>query len=68
MSQVRAPSRRTTRATQKVQEAEPMWSKSKGKGKAKVIEDLLEEAQREKLEKLKAKRVVIQEMIDNLEG
>jgi hypothetical protein len=34
----------------------------------KVIEDLLEEARREKLEKLKAKRAVIQEIIDNLEG
>jgi hypothetical protein len=53
---------------QKVREAEPTWSKSKGKGKAKVVEELHEEAWREELEKLKAKRAVIQEMIDNLEG
>jgi hypothetical protein len=57
-----------TRATQKVWEAEPMWSKSKGKGKAKVVDDLREKARREELEKLKAKRAVIQEMIDNLES
>jgi hypothetical protein len=43
-SQARAPSHRTTRATQKVKEAEPMWSKSKGKGKVKINDELLEEA------------------------
>jgi hypothetical protein len=45
-----------------------MRSKSKEKGKAKVVEEWHEEAQREELKKLKAKRAVIQEMIDNLEG
>jgi hypothetical protein len=67
-SQARALSRRSTRATQKVREAKLMQSKSKGKGKAKVVEDLCKEAWREEVEKLKAKRAVIQEMIDNLEG
>jgi hypothetical protein len=54
--------------TQKVREAELMWSKSKGKGKGKVNDNLLKEAWREELEKLKAKRAVIQAMIDQLEG
>jgi hypothetical protein len=58
---------RTTRVMQKVQEAELMWSKLKGKGKTTVIEELHKEAQREKLEKLLAKRAVIQEMINNLQ-
>jgi hypothetical protein len=44
---------------QKVREAKPARAKPKGKGKAKVIDELLEEARREKLEKLKAKRAVI---------
>jgi hypothetical protein len=44
-----------------------MQSKSKGKGKVKVDDNLLEEAQREELKKLKSKRAVIQAMIDNLE-
>jgi hypothetical protein len=57
-----------TRAMQKVQEAELMWSKLKGKGKVKVVEEWHEEVWREELEKLKAKRAVIQEMINNLEG
>jgi hypothetical protein len=35
---------------------------------AMVIEELCEEAWREELEKLIAKRAVIQEMIDNLQG
>jgi hypothetical protein len=52
---------------QKVWEAEPTWSKSKVKGKAKV-DDLCKEAQREELKRLKAKRAIIQEIIDNLEG
>jgi hypothetical protein len=68
MSQARAPSRKTTRAMQKVKEAEPMRAKSKGKGKAKVVDEVMEEVQRERLEKLKAERVVIQEMIDQLES
>jgi hypothetical protein len=49
-----------------VWEAELMCSKLKGKGKEKV-NDLCEEAWREELEKLLAKRAVIQEMIDNLQ-
>jgi hypothetical protein len=51
-----------------MREAKPTCSKSKGKAKAKVVEDLCEEVRREELEKLKAKRAVIQEMINNLEG
>jgi hypothetical protein len=43
--------------------AKPMRSKSKGK--EKVI-DLCEEVQREELDRLLAKRGVIQEMINNL--
>jgi hypothetical protein len=57
-----------TRVTQKVHGAEPARSKSKGKGKVKVVKELREEVWREELEKLKAKRAVIQEMIENLEG
>jgi hypothetical protein len=57
-----------TRAIPKVKQAKPMQSKSKGKGKAMVIEELHEEAWREELEKLIAKRAVIQGMIDNLQG
>jgi hypothetical protein len=63
--QASAPSHRTTRATQKVQEAELTWSKSKGKVKVKVIKELCKEVQREELEKLKAKRVVIQDSGDD---
>jgi hypothetical protein len=59
MLQARALPRRTTRATQKVKEAEPARMKSKGKAKAKVNDELFEEARREKVEKLKAKRVVL---------
>jgi hypothetical protein len=36
--------RRATRATQKAQEAGPMQSKSKGKGKASVDDEAKEEA------------------------
>jgi hypothetical protein len=61
------PSRWTTRATQKVREAELVREKLKGKGKAKVDDELFGEARREKLEKLKAERAVIQAMIDQLE-
>jgi hypothetical protein len=55
----REPSGRTTRATPKVKEAEPTQSKSKGKGKAMVVEELCEEVQREDLERLIAKRAAI---------
>jgi hypothetical protein len=48
--------------------AELTWSKSKGKGKVKVDNKLLEKARREELGKLKAKRAVIQAVIDQLEG
>jgi hypothetical protein len=67
-SQARELSCQATRVTQKVKEAAPTCSISKGKGKAKVDDELLEEAKREELWKLKAKRVVIQAMIDQLEG
>jgi hypothetical protein len=65
-SQGREPARRATRATQKAQEAGPTWSKSKGKGKASVVEEVHEELRKEELERLIAKRVVIQERIDYL--
>jgi hypothetical protein len=64
----REPSRRTTRAMQKVKEAKPMRSKSKGKGKAKVDDKLFNEAWSEELGILKARKAVIQAMIDQLEG
>jgi hypothetical protein len=67
MSQGRALSCQTTRAMQKVKEAEPMRAKLKGKAKAKIVDEVIEEAQRERLERLKAERAVIQEMIDQLE-
>jgi hypothetical protein len=54
-----------TRAMQKVKEAELTWSKLKGKGKEKVV-NLCEEVWREELDRLLAKRVVIQEMINDL--
>jgi hypothetical protein len=60
--------RRATRVTQKVKEAEPTWSKSKGKGKAKVDDGLFDEAWNEELAKLKAKKAAIQAMIDRMEG
>jgi hypothetical protein len=64
----REPSRWTTRATPKVEEAEPTRSKSKGKGKAKVNDGLFDEAWNEDLAKLKAKKAAIQAMIDWMEG
>jgi hypothetical protein len=63
----REPSCQTTRATPKVQEGEAIRSKSKGKGKALVIKEVHEELQREELERLLAKKVAIQEIIDNLQ-
>jgi cell division protein FtsB len=53
---------------QKVKEAEPARAKSKGKAKAKVVNEVIEEARRERLEKLRAKRAVIQNLIDKLES
>jgi hypothetical protein len=47
---------RTTGATPKAKEVEPVQSKSKGKGKAKVDDELFDEAWNEELAKLKAKR------------
>jgi hypothetical protein len=52
----------------KVKEAEPTWSKSKGKGKVKVDDGMFDEAWNEELAKLKAKKVAIQAMIDRMEG
>jgi hypothetical protein len=66
-SRGREPARRTTRATQKVQEGEVTQSKSKGKGKVSVVEEARKELWREELERLFAKKVAIQEMIDNLQ-
>jgi hypothetical protein len=68
MFQARAPLHWTTRATQKVREAEPVREKLKGKGKSKVVEETMEEVWKEKVERLKAEIVVIQEIIDQLEG
>jgi hypothetical protein len=51
-----------------VREAKPTQSKSKGKGKVKVNDEAMEEVRREELVKLKAKRAIIQEMIDQLEA
>jgi hypothetical protein len=68
MSQGREPTRWTTRVTQKVWEAELTWSKLKGKGKEKVDDKLFDEAWSEELGILKAKKVAIQAMIDQLEG
>jgi hypothetical protein len=67
-SQGRELLRRTTRAMQKVKETQPTWSKSKGKGKVKVDDGLFNEAWSEELAKLKAKRVAIQTMINQMEG
>jgi hypothetical protein len=50
-----------------MQESEAARSKSKGKGKASVVEEAREELWREELERLLAKKVVIQEMINNLQ-
>jgi hypothetical protein len=63
----REPSRRTTRATPKVKEAKSAQSKLKGKGKVMVVEEVREELRWEELERLLAKKAVIQEMIDNLQ-
>jgi hypothetical protein len=52
----------------KVKEAEPTWSKSKGKGKAKVDDGMFDKAWNEELAKLKAKKAAIQAMIDHMEG
>jgi hypothetical protein len=66
--QVRAPSRRATRATQKVKEAKPTRSKSKGKGKAKVDDTTMEEAWMERLRKVKVEIAILQEIVDQLES
>jgi hypothetical protein len=65
-SRGREPARRATRATQKAQEAGLTRSKSKGKGKASVVDEVREEMRKEELERLIAKRAVIQERIDYL--
>jgi hypothetical protein len=49
-----------------VRETESTWSKSKGKGKATVVEEVHEELWKEELERFLAKKAVIQEMIDDL--
>jgi hypothetical protein len=64
----REPARRATRATQKVQEAGPTWSKSKGKGKANVNDEAKEEARVERLRKVKAEIAVLQDIVDQLES
>jgi hypothetical protein len=64
----REPSHWTTRATPKVKEAEPTRSKSKGKGKANVDDEVKEEAQVERLRKVKAEIAILQEIVDQLES
>jgi hypothetical protein len=54
--------------TQKVKEAEPVWAKSKGKAKVKVVEETMEEVRKEKVARLKAEIAVLQEIIDQLES
>jgi hypothetical protein len=54
-------------AMQKVKEAKLTQSKLKGKGKGKADDKLVDEAWRDELEILKAKRMAIQAMIDQLE-
>jgi hypothetical protein len=49
-----------------VRETKSTRSKLKGKGKATVIKEVHEELQKEELERLLAKKAVIQEMIDDL--
>jgi hypothetical protein len=66
-SRGRELSRQTTRVTPKIKEVELMRSKSKGKGKALVVEEVHEELRREELERLLAKKAAIQELIDNLQ-
>jgi hypothetical protein len=68
MLQAGAPSCQTTRTTQKVKEAELARMKLKGKAKAKVDNETMEEVQREKVERLKVEIAVIQEIIDQLEA
>jgi hypothetical protein len=51
-----------------VREAEPVREKLKGKGKVNVIEETMEEAQREKVAKLKAEITINLEIIAQLEG
>jgi citrate lyase beta subunit len=67
-SQGREPSHRTTRATQKVKEAESTQSKSKGKGKAKVDDTMMEEARMERLKKVRAEIAVLQDIAAQLES
>jgi hypothetical protein len=67
-SQGREPSCRTTRATHKVKEAESMWSKLKGKGKAKVDNTMMEEARMERLKKVRVEIAVLQEIAAQLES
>jgi hypothetical protein len=68
MSRGREPARRVTRATEKVRETEPTWSKSKGKGKANVDNEAREEARVERLRKVKAEIAVLQDIVDQLES
>jgi hypothetical protein len=49
-----------------VREAELTRSRSKGKGKVSVIEDMREELWKEELVRLLAKKAAIQELINNL--
>jgi hypothetical protein len=52
---------------QKAREAGPMWSKSKGKGKANADNEVKEEAQVERLRKVKVETAVPQDIVDQLE-
>jgi hypothetical protein len=63
----REPAWRATRAMQKVWETESIQSKLKGKAKAKVNDEAMEEVQVERLRKVKAEIVVLQDIINQLE-
>jgi hypothetical protein len=67
-SRGRELARRVTRATQKVREAEPVRSKSKGKGKSNLDDETKEEAQVERLRKVKVEIAVLQDIVDQLES
>jgi hypothetical protein len=53
---------------QKVREAGPTRSKSNGKGKAKVDDEVKEEVQVERLRKVKAEIAVLQDIVNQLES
>jgi hypothetical protein len=53
---------------QKVREAEPVRSKSKGKGKSNLDDEAKEEVRVERLTKVKAEIAILQDIVDQLES